>query len=144
MNGLNPLHQAPNLYLLWIPLLPFLGFLINGTIGRRLSRPAVAAVALFFTAVPLLLVLNIVVRMHGLVLPHTEYVAPWITAGSFHADFAFTVDQLTTVFLCVITGVGFLIHLYSVGYMAHEEGFWRRISSCCLSAGRVSGSRHTC
>ncbi|HEX3813184.1 MAG TPA: NADH-quinone oxidoreductase subunit L, partial [Mycobacteriales bacterium] len=47
------------------------------------------------------------------------------TAGSFHADFAFTLDQLTMVFLLIITGVGFLIHLYSVGYMAHEEGFWR-------------------
>ncbi len=125
MNGPNALQQAQDLHLLWIPLLPFIGFLINGTVGRRLSRPAVSAVALFFTAIPLLLVLNIVVRMHGLVLPHTEFVAPWIMAGSFHADFAFTLDQLTTVFLCVITGVGFLIHLYSVGYMAHEEGFWR-------------------
>ncbi len=119
------MNGTPSLHLLWIPLLPFLGFLVNGTIGRRLSRPAVSAVALFFTAIPLLLVLNIVFQLHGLALPHTEYVAPWIVAGGFHADFAFTVDQLTTVFLCVITGVGFLIHLYSVGYMAHEEGFWR-------------------
>ena len=119
------MNGTPSLHLLWIPLLPFLGFLINGTIGRRLSRPAVSAVALFFTAMPLLLVLNIVLHFHSLAVPHIEYVAPWITTGSFHADFAFTLDQLTTVFLCVITGVGFLIHLYSVGYMAHEEGFWR-------------------
>ena len=119
MNGI------PSLHLLWIPLLPFLGFLINGTIGRRLSRPIVAAIALLFTAIPLVQVLGIAVQFHGLALPHTELVAPWITAGSFHADFAFTVDQLTMVFLLIITGVGFLIHLYSVGYMAHEDGFWR-------------------
>ncbi len=114
-----------SLHLLWIPLLPFLGFLINGTIGRRLSRPAVAGVALLSTALSFALVASIVFQFHSLVLPHTEYVAPWIVAGGFHADFAFTVDQLTLVFLLVITGVGFLIHLYSVGYMAHEEGFWR-------------------
>ncbi len=114
-----------NLHLVWIPLLPFLGFLINGTIGRRLSRPAVSAVALFTVALSFGLVANIVLQLHGLSLPHTERVAPWIVAGGFHADFAFTVDQLTTVFLLVITGIGFLIHLYSVGYMAHEEGFWR-------------------
>ena len=123
MNGTD-LHDHA-LYLLWIPLLPFLGFLINGTIGRRLSRPAVSAVALLTTGGSLALVANILLQFHSLALPHIEYVAPWIVAGNFHADFAFSVDQLTLVFLCVITGVGFLIHLYSVGYMAHEEGFWR-------------------
>ena len=117
----------PSLHLLWIPLLPFLGFLINGTIGRRLSRPVVSAIALVTTGLSLALVANILFQFHALALPHTEFFAsmPWIAAGTFHADFAFTVDPLTMVFLCVITGVGFLIHLYSVGYMAHEEGFWR-------------------
>jgi NADH-quinone oxidoreductase subunit L len=116
---------TPSLHLLWIPLLPFLGFLINGTIGRRLSRGFVTAVALISTGLSLALVANILLQAGSIALPHTEFVAPWISAGFFHADFAFTVDQLTMVFLCVITGVGFLIHLYSVGYMAHEEGFWR-------------------
>ncbi len=114
-----------NLHLLWIPLLPFIGFLFNGTIGRRLSRPVISGVALATVAASFGLVCNIGLQLHGLALPHTESVAPWITAGTFHADFAFTVDQLTMVFLFVITGIGFLIHLYSVGYMAHEEGFWR-------------------
>ncbi len=117
--------NSGSLHLLLIPLLPFLGFLINGTIGRRLSRPAVASVALLFTIVPFLQVAFIALRFSSLTTPHVEYVAPWITAGHFHADFAFALDQLTMVFLLVITGVGFLIHLYSVGYMAHEEGFWR-------------------
>ncbi len=119
------MNTPASLHLLWIPLLPFLGFLINGTIGRRLSRPAVAAVALLFTAIPLLQVFGIALQFRGLLVPHVEYLAPWIVAGHFHADFAFAIDQLTMVFLLVITGVGFLIHIYSVGYMAHEEGFWR-------------------
>ncbi len=123
MNG--AMIGIPSLHLLWIPLLPFLGFLINGTLGRRLPRPAVAGVALLSTALSLALVANIAFQFHSLALPHTESFAPWIVAGAFHADFAFTVDQLTMVFLLVITGVGFLIHIYSVGYMAHEEGFWR-------------------
>ncbi|WP_367182474.1 NADH-quinone oxidoreductase subunit L [Edaphobacter sp.] len=49
----------------------------------------------------------------------------WISVSGFHADFAFTVDHLTAIMLGVVTCVGFLIHLYSVGYMAHEEGYWR-------------------
>ncbi len=111
-----------NLHLVWIPLLPFLGFLVNGTVGRRLSRTVVSAVALLTVLGSFGLVANAALAFHG---AHTEVLTPWITAGNFHADLAFTVDQLTLVFLFVITGIGFLIHLYSVGYMAHEEGFWR-------------------
>jgi len=53
------------------------------------------------------------------------YGHEWIAITGFHADFAFTVDHLTLIMLGVVTGVGFLIHIYSVGYMAHEEGYWR-------------------
>ena len=119
------MNGTPLLHLLLIPLLPFVGFLINGTIGRRFSRPMVTGVALLFTLIPFLQVASIALKFSSLALPHIEYVAPWITAGRFHADFAFSLDQLTMVMLLVVTGVGFLIHLYSAGYMAHEEGYWR-------------------
>ena len=49
----------------------------------------------------------------------------WIDITGLHVDFAFTVDHLTLIMLAVVTGVGFIIHIYSVGYMAHEEGYWR-------------------
>ena len=49
----------------------------------------------------------------------------WIAVSGFSVNFAFTVDHLTLIMLGVITGVGFLIHVYSVGYMAHEDGYWR-------------------
>jgi NADH-quinone oxidoreductase subunit L len=114
-----------SLHLLWIPLLPFVGFLINGLFGRRFPRPVVSGVALLFTLIPFLQVANIALRFSSLTTPVIEVVTPWIVAGHFHADFAFALDQLTMVMLLVVTGVGFLIHLYSVGYMAHEGGYWR-------------------
>ena len=116
----------PNL--LWlIPLSPFAGFLINGTVGRRLPRAIVSAIVLLFTAIPACIVAYIwvVMRQPGAPLSIEKVFAPWLQITGFQVDFAFTVDHLTMIMLAVVTGVGFLIHLYSVGYMAHEDGFWR-------------------
>ena len=52
----------------------------------------------------------------------------WIVAGTFRAGFDLQFDQLTVVMVLVVTGVGFLIHIYSTGYMAHEEGYYRFFS----------------
>jgi NADH-quinone oxidoreductase subunit L len=115
----------------FIPLLPFAGFLINGTLGRRLPRAVVSTVALLFTAAPAALVAWLWTTMCTSGAPNTiesvirPYGYGWIAITGFHADFAFTVDHLTLIMLGVVTGVGFLIHIYSVGYMAHEEGYWR-------------------
>jgi NADH-quinone oxidoreductase subunit L len=111
---------------LWlIPLVPFAGFLVNGLIGRKAPKAVVSAVALIAALIPMLQVSAIVWNYHTLTLPLAENVGTWIRAGAFHADFSFAVDRLTLVMLCVITGVGFLIHVYSVGYMAEEDGYWR-------------------
>jgi NADH-quinone oxidoreductase subunit L len=114
-------------YLWLIPLLPFAGFVINGTIGRKLPRTLVTAIALICTAIPAAIVawLWIVMKADG--APEVIRIVgqPWIAITGLQIDFAFTVDHLTLIMLGVITGVGFLIHLYSVGYMAHEEGYWR-------------------
>jgi NADH-quinone oxidoreductase subunit L len=116
----------PSLHLWLIPLLPFVGFLLNGLLGRFLGNALVSAIALLFTAAPLGLVLGIAFRFSGLSLPYVEHLPfPWIETSAFRADFAFLLDPLTLVMLLVVTGVGFLIHIYSVGYMAHEEGYWR-------------------
>ena len=71
-------------------------------------------------------------RRHALVLDserrtgdHLGRLRAWIQVTGFSVNFAFAVDHLTAIMLAVVTGVGFLIHLYSAGYMAHEDGFWR-------------------
>ncbi len=122
--------MTPSLNLWLLPLLPLAGFAINGIFGRRMPKPLVSLVALLFPAAAFAQVLWIVGRVHaGLALPHVErFATPWIAVTGFHANFSFLLDQLTLIMLLVVTGVGFLIHLYSVGYMAEEEGYWRFFS----------------
>jgi NADH-quinone oxidoreductase subunit L len=120
------MNGNPSLHLWLIPVLPFIGFLLNGLLGRFLGKAVVSTIALLFTAAPLALVLGIAFRFSGLTLPYVERLAfPWIETSTFRADFAFLLDPLTLVMLLIVTGVGFLIHIYSVGYMAHEDGYWR-------------------
>jgi NADH-quinone oxidoreductase subunit L len=121
------MNLKPENVVWFIPLLPFAGFLINGTLGRKLPRALVSAVALLFTALPAGIVawMWMAMRAGGAPDPIHAVSYPWIEISGFAVNFAFTVDHLTLIMLAVVTGVGFLIHLYSVGYMAHEEGYWR-------------------
>jgi NADH-quinone oxidoreductase subunit L len=114
--------------LLWlIPTLPFAGFLVNGTLGRKFPRALVSTVALLATLLPALIVAKLWIFMNSAGAPNhfTLTGAPWIAIGGFQVNFAFAIDHLTLIMLGVVTGVGFLIHVYSVGYMAEEEGYWR-------------------
>ena len=114
--------------LLWlIPILPFAGFLVNGTLGRKLPRALVSTVALLATLLPALIVLKLWIFMKSAGAPDhfTLSGAPWIAISGFQVNFAFAIDHLTLIMLGIVTGVGFLIHVYSVGYMAEEEGYWR-------------------
>ncbi len=117
--------MTPNLHLWLIPLLPLIGAAINGFFGRRSSRPAITAVALVFSGAAFAIALWIVSQFSSLTLPHTEILAPWLSSGTFHVDFAFYLDRLSLIMLMVVTGVGFLIHIYSVGYMWNDDGFYR-------------------
>src|SRR5713226_419746 len=120
--------MTPNLHLWLIPILPLVGAAINGLLGKRFPRQAVAAVALTFCGAAFAMALWIAAQFSSLSLPHTETVASWIRSGSFSADFGFYLDQLSLVMLLVVTGVGFLIHIYSVGYMWEEGGYYRFFS----------------
>jgi NADH-quinone oxidoreductase subunit L len=120
--------MTPSLNLWLIPALPLLGAAINGLFGRRFSRQTVAAIALAFCGGALACVLFVWARFSSLELPHTELLAHWIRSGDFYVNFEFYLDQLTLVMLLVVTGVGFLIHIYSVGYMWEEGGFYRFFS----------------
>jgi len=121
--------KQPNLYLWLIPLLPLLGAAINGLLGKRFSRQAVIAVALGFSGAAFCMALWVASQFSSLpLLPHVETVAPWLRSGGFSVDFAFYLDQLSLIMLLVVTGVGFLIHIYSVGYMWDDPGFYRFFS----------------
>ncbi len=131
-----------SLHLWLIPLLPFAGFLLNGILGSRLPRWLVSTIGLLAPFLSFALVLNAYVLtsisaascpgcgpVAAVALPYVEtFPHPWIAIGGLRVDFSFFLDPLSLVMLLVVTGVGFLIHIYSVGYMAHEEGYARYFS----------------
>ncbi|HET9304896.1 MAG TPA: NADH-quinone oxidoreductase subunit L, partial [Candidatus Sulfotelmatobacter sp.] len=117
--------MTPHLNLWLIPVLPLAGAAINGFLGKKSSRTAVSTVGLFFSGAAFAWALTVAVRFSSLELPYQEYLAHWIRSGSFSADFALYLDQLSLVMLLVVTGVGFLIHIYSVGYMWDDSSYYR-------------------
>jgi NADH-quinone oxidoreductase subunit L len=125
--------NAP-LHLWLIPLLPFAGFLLNGILGGRLPRLLTTAIGLLAPLGAFAVALNPARGLLGLgsglpALPYAETLPhPWISAGSLHVDFSIVLDQLSLIMLLVVTGVGFLIHLYSAGYMHDDPGYARYFS----------------
>ena len=115
----------PNLNLWLIPVLPLAGAAINGFFGKKSSRTAVTTVGLFFSAAAFAWALLVAFRFSSLALPYQEFFAHWLRSGGFSVDFAFYLDQLSLVMLLVVTGVGFLIHIYSVGYMWDDPSYYR-------------------
>src|SRR6202047_2373680 len=120
--------MTPNLHLWLIPILPLVGAAINGLFGRRFSRRMIAAVALAFCGAAFAMALWIAAQFSSLSLPHIESLATWLRSGGFSVDYSFAIDQLSLVMLLIVSGVGFLIHIYSVGYMWEEGGYYRFFS----------------
>ncbi len=115
---------------LWlIPVLPLAGFALNGLFGRRLSKALINAIAVgsvFLSFLWALKTLNALGAFSGgLETAYREHYYTWIQSGAFRIGADFAVDRLTAVWLMIVTGVGFLIHVYAVGYMAHEGGYYR-------------------
>ncbi|HKF45865.1 MAG TPA: NADH-quinone oxidoreductase subunit L [Terracidiphilus sp.] len=120
--------NEPLLVLPLIPLLPFLGFLVNGLLGSRLPKAVVTFIGLAAPLGSFAIVAHAayLVWSGALALPWIEPGAPaWISAGPLHVDFGSVLDPLSLVMLLVVTGVGFIIHVYSVGYMHGDKGYWR-------------------
>ena len=111
---------------LWlIPVLPLAGFLINGLFGRRFSKGAVNAVAIGSVALSFAWVLKTILALSPLAGAYSEHYFTWIRSGIVNIGCDLAVDRLTIVMLLVVTGVGAVIHVYSIGYMAHEGGYYR-------------------
>ncbi len=104
--------------------LPVAGFVFTAFFGRRIGRfaflvPLVGVVATWLIA------MSVVVDVLGGGGPQTYHLWTWIPAGAFTVNLDLYVDQLTACLLIVVTTIGMLVHLYSVGYMAHDPGRWR-------------------
>jgi NADH-quinone oxidoreductase subunit L len=117
--------MTQNPYLWLIPTLPLAGATINGLLGRRSSKNAVTTIALAFSGLAFALALWIAIGFSSTAAPYGFTLAHWIRSGNFSADFALYLDQLSLVMLLVVTGVGFLIHIYSVGYMWDDPSYYR-------------------
>ncbi len=120
--------MTPNPYLWLVPILPLAGAAINGFFGRGSSRKAITAVALGFCGLAFFLAVVIAARFSSASAPYYFDLAHWLRSGNFQVDFGFYLDQLSLVMLLVVTGVGFLIHIYSVGYMWDDDGYYRFMS----------------
>src|SRR5439155_2160956 len=114
---------------LWIiPALPLAGFLLNGLFGSKARKEIVAAIAILFSLGAAVTGTVAALQYHQFFHHGERYVDVvynWFTAGNVTVDVAFQLDPLAIVMLMVVTWVGFLIHVYSIGYMWHEDGFWR-------------------
>ena len=106
---------------------PLVGFLINGLLGKWLKGNEQLSGWIGAIAVLISLVCSIIAftSVHSGATPFDETLYEWITGETFAFNIGFRVDALTTVMLLVITGVGFLIHVYSIGYMHGDAGYTR-------------------
>lgn len=107
-----------------IPAMPFIGFLINGLGVKKISKPVAGAVGVACSLAAFLLALLVLFQFKsGDGKPVSTELWNWISNPRFNIGFSFQLDQLTLVMLMVVTGVGFLIHIFSLGYMHEDEGF---------------------
>src|SRR3989442_2261748 len=125
--------------LIWlIPLFPAAGFVINGLFGKRMSRTIVGVIACGLVFISFIFSAGAVFQLLQLdpaQRSHTVKLYEWINAGPAHTsegpvarfqvDWGFLLDPLSSAMILVVTGVGFLIHVYSTGYMHEEDGFYR-------------------
>jgi NADH-quinone oxidoreductase subunit L len=115
-------------------ILPMAGFVVTALVGRRLGKqahwiPVLAILGVWVVAMALVVD---VLSGSAPLLPGSEdshgyvmTVFTWIPAGAFQVDVGFVVDSLTACLLIVVTTIGLLVHVYSIGYMSHDPGYWR-------------------
>ena len=115
-------------YIWLIPLFPLIGFLINGLLGSRFKENHIGTIA--SAAIGFSFIVSVTIFFQVLQLPASERsisrtIYTWIQTGDFQVNISFLIDPLSLVMLLVVTGVGFLIHVYSIGYMHGDRSFAR-------------------
>ncbi len=121
----NVLNDPTLLFLgLLIPLFPLLGFLVNGLLGKFLPKASAGWIGSGVVLASFLCVLCIFNAVSAQDVIRID-VFDWIVFSGIDISFGFSIDPLTVIMMLVVTGVGFLIHLYSIGYMHDDDGFGR-------------------
>ncbi len=115
-------------YLYLVPLIPLIGFLINGLMIGRMPKSLISLVGCGSVGLSFLLSIVFFFELRALpagarVIEQTLF--PWISVGRMYVDVGFLLDPLSAVMILVVSGVAFLIHVYSIGYMAHDGGYGR-------------------
>lgn len=110
--------------------LPLVGFLVNGLLGispnsYQQKKTFIGTLANLAVFIPFLIAFYLFMNMNGESEAVVSTLFTWIDVGSFHVNIAYRIDQLSILMVMVVTGVGSLIHLYSMGYMADDEGYWK-------------------
>ena len=116
------------MYLWLIPIFPLLGFLLNGLFGRKMPKSMINLFAIGSVALSFAWAVKTLVGLGPLEAKYIEHYFTWIQSGPLQINIDFAVDRLTAVMLMVVTGVGLLIHIYAVGYMADDDGYYRFFS----------------
>jgi NADH-quinone oxidoreductase subunit L len=109
-----------------ILLLPLAGFVVLGLLGRMLPRTVISLVGCgSVLAAFVLTVVDFFGLVNGTLHAGSVSLFTWVTSGTLRIDFGLLFDPLSAVMLLVVTGVGLLIHVYSIGYMEDDPGYWR-------------------
>jgi len=118
-------------YLFLVPLFPLIGFLLNGLLLGRLPRPLISFIGCASVGLSLVMSALLFFDLKGMP-PEARLIEQtlfsWIPAGSLHVNIGYLLDPLSAVMILVVSGVAFLIHIYSVGYMHHDPGYGRYFS----------------
>ena len=122
----GPAGDLENVLVLLVLALPLFGFLLTGLVGRRLTRPWIISVSAIVLATLIATYLAFQALSgaygeHG--IKHIFYT--WIAVGDLTVEFGYVIDNLTALMLIVVTWIGALVHIYSIGYMAHDDARWR-------------------
>ena len=108
-----------------IVLLPLLGFLINGLFGKNLPKIVVGSLATAMVFGSFCIAVSIFMNFNSESQPVIVKAFEWFRVNGVQINFGFQIDQLSLMMVMIITGIGSLIHLYSIGYMSHDKGFYK-------------------
>ncbi|MDX1901682.1 MAG: NADH-quinone oxidoreductase subunit L [Gammaproteobacteria bacterium] len=116
-----------------VMMLPLIGALVAGLLGKRIGRVATHRITIFLVGVSFLLSLYLVWQMVVLGAPAQEIIIyHWVNSGTFHFDVGILLDRLSAVMIAIVSFISFAVHIYTIGYMSDDPGYERFFSYVSL------------